>query len=282
MRQYHSIGGKSRFCRIALTCLGFALAQVGLTLGAVDGVPGSAELAPPGARLFSLEDVRLLDGPFRAAMLRNNRYLLSLDPDRLLHTFRLNVGLPSSAQPYGGWETPTGELRGHSLGHYLSALALVYASTGEAEFKRRADQIVASLAECQAASPKAGFRTGYLSAFPESFIDRVENRQPVWAPWYTLHKLLAGLLEVHEHCGNAQALDVVVGMAGWIKGRVDRLTYEQMQASLDAEFGGMNEVLANLYAVTGNPDHLGLAQAFDHARMFDPLARREDRLTGFS
>ncbi len=236
--------------------------------------------APPAAQMFPLTAVRLLEGPFLEARKRNEQYLLSLDPDRLLHTFRVNVGLPSTATPYGGWESPQVELRGHTLGHYLTALALTYAGTGDAQFKSRADAIVAELAKCQAASPRAGFTEGYLSAFPESFIERVENRRPVWAPWYTLHKIMAGLLDAHQLCGNAQALQVLVRKAAWVKTRVDRLPPEQMQASLDMEFGGMNEVLANLFAVTGDPDHLRLARAFDHARVFEPLARGEDRLDG--
>ncbi len=240
-------------------------------------IPAAVSLA---AQPFDLADVRLGDGPFRDAMLRDLAYLLRLDPDRLLHTFRLNVGLPSSAQPYGGWEGPDVELRGHTLGHYLSACSLMYRSTGDQELKRRIDYIVGELAKCQAASPAAGFHEGYLSAYPESFIDRVETGKPVWAPWYTLHKIMAGLLDAHELAGNAPALAILKGMAGWIKFRVDRLTPEQMQASLKTEFGGMNDVLANLYRVTGNPDHLRLARAFDHAAVFDPLARGEDELNG--
>jgi DUF1680 family protein len=232
------------------------------------------------AESFDLADVILGPGPFRDARERDRSYLLSLDPDRLLHTFRLNVNLPSSAQPYGGWESPTVELRGHSIGHYLSACALMYRSTGDAVFKQRVDYIVAELARCQAASPAAGFHQGYLSAFPESFIDRVEARKEVWAPWYTLHKIMAGLLDAHQVAGNPQALDTLIQMAGWIQGRVDHLTYEQMQASLQTEFGGMNEVLANLYGITSNPVHLRLAQTFDHALVFDPLARGEDALDG--
>lgn len=243
--------------------------------------PGLAgDPVTPAAQPVPVSAVRLLDGPFLEAQRRNERYLLALDPDRLLHTFRANVGLPSTATPYGGWESPRVELRGHSLGHYLTALALAWSATGNEAFKTRAEAIVVELAKCQAASPGAGFHEGYLSAFPESFIDRVENRQPVWAPWYTLHKILAGLLDVHQHCGHAPALEVAVRMAGWVKLRVDALPPEKMQASLDAEFGGMNEVLANLYGVSGNPDHLRLAQAFDHRRIFDPLARGEDALDG--
>jgi DUF1680 family protein len=240
-------------------------------------VPAVALAAEP----FDLADVRLGPGPFREAMERDRAYLLSLEPDRLLHTFRLNVGLPSTAQPYGGWEAPDVELRGHTLGHYLSACALMYRSTGDAVFKQRVDYLVAELARCQAASPAAGFHEGYLSAFPESFLDRVEARKEVWAPWYTLHKIMASLLDAHQLADNAPALEVLTKMAAWVGFRVDHLTGAQMQASLQTEFGGMNEVLANLYAVTGDPRHLRLARAFDHALMFDPLARGEDTLDGF-
>ncbi len=232
------------------------------------------------AEPFAMTDVRLLDGPFRDAMVRNEKYLLALEPDRFLHTFRVNVGLPSSAKPYGGWEGPTVEIRGHALGHYVSALALTYASTGDERFKQRVNYIVAELAKCQKQSPAAGFHEGYLSAFPESFIDRVEQRKDVWVPWYTLHKIMAGLLDANQLCGNAQALDVLTKMADWVKFRVDNLSHEQMQKSLDTEQGGMNEVLANLYAVTGNTNYLALSAAFNHARVLDPLARGEDKLNG--
>jgi uncharacterized protein len=234
----------------------------------------------PQAQPFPLSDVRLLDGPFRDAMLGDQNYLLSLDPDRLLHTFRLNVGLPSTAKPLGGWESPSTELRGHSLGHYLSAISLMYASTGDVRFKQRADYIVGELAKCQSNSPAAGFHEGYLSAFPESFIDRVEQGRQVWAPWYTLHKIFAGLLEANRQCGNQQALAVAEKMADWVKFRVDRLTPAQMQRSLNTEQGGMNEALANLYAITGNTNYLALSAAFNHARVLDPLAQGEDRLNG--
>jgi len=256
-----------------------ALALV-LTAFVPDGGTAPArEVVPIVARSFALTDVRLLDGPFREAMLRDQQFLLSLELDRLLHTFRLNAGLPSSATPLGGWEAPDVELRGHSLGHFLTASALMHAATGDARFKARADAVVAELAKVQQALATRA-NAGYLSAFPEEFFDRLEKRQRVWAPYYTLHKIMAGLLDVHERCGNAQALDVLVKMAGWVKLRMDRLSEEQRQAALETEFGGMNEVLANLYAVTGNPEHLRLARYFDHRAVFDPLARGEDKLDG--
>jgi len=230
------------------------------------------------AEPFPLPNVRLLDGPFHDAMLRDQKYLLSLEPDRFLVNFRKNVGLDATARAYGGWDAPDCEQRGTVLGHYLSACAQMYATTGDAEFKRRVDHIVSELAECQSQAPAAGFHAGYLSAFPESFIDRVEQSKPVWAPWYALHKIMAGLLAANQLCQNEQALDVLTKMADWVQFRVDRLPHEQMQKSLDNEHGGMNEVLVNLYAVTGKPDYLRLSAAFNHARVLDPLARGEDRL----
>lgn len=229
---------------------------------------------------FPLTEVRLLPGPFRHAQEMDLRYLLSLDPDRLLRNFRVNAGLPTDARPYGGWEAPTCELRGHIVGHYLSACSMMYASTGNPELKRRIGYMVAALARCQAALSEHGSHPGYLSAFPESFFDRVDERKPVWAPWYTMHKIMAGLLEAYQDGGDPQALDVLNRLAAWVKFRVDRLSTAQFQASLDTEQGGMNEVLANLAAVTGNADDLRLAQAFNHQAVFVPLERREDELTG--
>src|SRR5215510_5588782 len=223
---------------------------------------------------FPMREVRLLDGPFREAMLRDQKYLLSLDNDRLLHMFRLTAGLPSTAKPYGGWEAPDVQLRGHSMGQFLSACALMYASTGDERFKTKADAVVAELAKIQQALASRGFNPGYLSAFPEEFFDLVDKRERVWAPYYTIHKLMAGLLDMYLLCDNKQALDVLLKKAAWVKFRVDRLSEEQQQAALQTEFGGMEEVLTNLYAVTGDPEHLRVA------RNFDPLARGEDPLNG--
>jgi uncharacterized protein len=242
--------------------------------------PAVADKVTAAAQPFALEDVRLLDGPFREAQLRDARFLLDLDVDRLLHTFRLNAGLPSTARPLGGWEAPQVELRGHTLGHYLSACALMYASTGDERFKARAAAVVAEMAKIQQALAARGAHAGYLSAFPESFFDRVDARQPVWAPYYTLHKIMAGLFDDYRLCDDRQALDVLLKLAGWVKFRVDRLSDEQQQRALDTEFGGMSEVLANLYGVTGDPEHLRLARRFEHRAVFDPLERGEDKLTG--
>jgi DUF1680 family protein len=238
-----------------------------------------ADKVVPLARPFPLEEVRLLDGPFKQAMLLDQQYLLSLEPDRLLHNFRVTAGLRSTAKPLGGWEAPEVELRGHAVGHYLSALGLMYAATGDARFKARADLMVAELAKVQDAEART-FHPGYLSAFPEEFFDRVEARQRVWAPYYTIHKIMAGLLDVYQLCGNQQALATVTKMADWAKYRVDHITAAQQQAALGTEHGGMNEVLANIYAATGNPEYLRVAHAFDHKAIFDPLRRRDDPLDG--
>ena len=226
---------------------------------------------------FRLDEVRLLDGPFRDAMIRDQEYLLSLDEDRLLHTFRLTAGLPSTAQPLGGWEAPDVELRGHAVGHYLSAVSIMYASTGDARFKARADGLVAQFAIVQEAESKT-FHPGYLSAFPEELFDRVDARQRVWAPYYTIHKIMAGLLDAHLLTGNAQALEVLKKQADWVVWRNGRLSEEQRQAMLQTEHGGMVEVLANLYAVTGDTRYMTAAAWFEHKRIVEPLARGVDPL----
>ncbi len=234
---------------------------------------------PAGGRLkaqpFVLHDVRLLEGPFKETMERDAKYLLSLEPERLLNSFRVTAGLPAPGQAYGGWEGS--ELRGHTMGHYLSACAMMYASTGDERFKDRVDEIVAELAKCQ----KVLGDSGYLSAYPELFIDRVEARQQVWAPYYTLHKIMAGLLDSYEWCGNRQALEILEGMARWCKGRCDKLSEEQMQQMLNStEQGGMNEALANLYAITSNPDYLSLSYRFVQRSYTEPLAAGRDQLKG--
>lgn len=224
---------------------------------------------------FDLEQVRLLDGPCKDAQEANRRYLHSLENDRLLYSFRVNAGLPAPGQPLGGWESPTIEVRGHFAGHYLSACALMYASTGDTHIKAKADTLVAELAKCQKA-----LGGEYLSAFPESFWDRLETMQKVpWAAYYTIHKIMAGLYDMYDLCGNKQALDVLKGMAAYFGTRMDKLSVYQIDKILTVEYGGMSEVLHNLYSVTGNPDHLRLAHTFDSAAFLGPLALEHDNLS---
>ncbi len=244
------------------------------------GVAYGADASAPAGKAvpFALEDVRLLAGPFQQNQERDRALLLSMNADRLLHTFKLNAGLPSDARPLGGWEKPDVELRGHTLGHYLSALSLMYASTRDERLKQRVDHIVAELAKCQEALAAKSSHPGYLSAFPESLFDRNDASQKVWAPWYTMHKIMAGLLDAADLCGNRQALETVDKLAGWVKFRVQRLPTEQFQKSLQNEQGGMNEVMANLSVALKNPDYLRVAQAFNHEAVFVPLAQGEDKL----
>ncbi|MBM3302708.1 MAG: glycoside hydrolase family 127 protein, partial [Deltaproteobacteria bacterium] len=155
-----------------------------------------------------------------------------------------------------------------------------YASTGDSRFKDRVNAVVSELYKIQEALAERGFNPGYLSAFPEEFIDRVEKRQRVWAPYYTLHKIMAGLLDSYLYCDNSLALNILIKKADWVKFRMDRLTEDAQQKMLETEYGGMNDVLANLYAVTGNQEHLRLARLFDHKALFDPLSQGEDPLDG--
>ncbi|MEU7476875.1 beta-L-arabinofuranosidase domain-containing protein [Lentzea sp. NPDC042327] len=232
------------------------------------------------AEAFPLGAVALLPGPFLDNTSRTHAYLRFLDPDRLLHTFRRNVGLPSGVIPCRGWEAQDSGLRGHSTGHVLSALAQAFASTGDPAFTAGADHLVEQLALCQDRARTAGYSTGYLAAFPEGFFGRVEAGEPVQAPYYTLHKIMAGLLDVHVLMGSARALRVLTGMAAWVRWRAGRLTEAHRQEVLRTEFGGMNEVLVNLYQVTGDPAHLAAARFFEHSAVFDPLALGTDELNG--
>jgi len=241
-----------------------------------NGKIGSRERVSWQVEPFPLEQVRLLDGPFKQQMEINNKWLLSLPPDRLLHTFRLTSGISSSAEPLGGWEKPDCELRGHFAGgHVLSALALGYASTGDDELKSRGNELVAELAKCQ-----EGNKDGYLSAFPEEEFDRLREERRVWAPFYTYHKIMAGLLDMYLYCGNDQALATAENMAGWVGHWGESISDEKMQRILQTEFGGMNEVLCNLYAVTGRGQYLHLASRFEKNIFFDPLADHRDELKG--
>ena len=227
-------------------------------------------------RPFPMKQVRLGEGPCKVAMEADRQYLHTLPPDRLLHTFRINAGIPSSAQPLGGWEAPDCELRGHYAGgHYLSACALMYASSGDEDLKNNASAVVSELGKCQTA-----LKSGYLSAFPIEYFDRLRERQKVWAPFYTIHKIMAGLLDMYVYCGNEQALDMVQKMAGWVAGYTGSLSYEHMQRVLGTEFGGMGEVFSNLYAVTSKGYYLEVAQRFDKKQFFDPLAAHRDELKG--
>ena len=241
-----------------------------------NGTTVGREVVPRKVQPFPNKQVRLLDGIFKQETEINQGYLHTLPNDRLSHMFRLTAGLSSSAKPLGGWEKPDCELRGHFTGgHYLSAAALMYATTGDNDIRRQADELVATLAKCQQAHGN-----GYLSAFPEEFFDRLRDGKQVWAPFYTFHKIMAGHLDMYTQAGNEQALETLKGMADWVGRWVGPLSDAHMQRVLEVEQGGMMEALCNLYAVTGSERYLHIARRFDHRAVFDPLAEYRDELTG--
>ncbi len=232
--------------------------------------------APIKIYSFNLRDVRLLKSPFTANMKRDGQWLLSIGANRLLHNFRVNAGMKIYAKALGGWESMDSELRGHITGHAMSALALLYASTGDTQYKNMGDSIVAGLAEVQ----KVLNQGGYLSAFPQNLIDRCIAGKPVWAPWYTLHKIMAGLLDMYLYTNNRQALEVAEKMGAWAYHKLSPLTSAQLAVMLKNEFGGMNEAFYNLYSVTGNENDLKLAEMFYNKEILDPLAKGIDNLAG--
>ncbi len=242
----------------------------------------SAPAFPTHVQPFPLTAVRLQDGPFLAAQKRDEKYLLQLEPDRLLHNFRVNAGLTPKAPVYGGWESVNtwADIRahGHTLGHYLTAIAFMYASTGNPVYKQRIDYIVAELQTCQKATP-----SGLVCAFPDNttqFENMAAGRRIVGVPWYTMHKILAGLRDAYLYTNNPIALEVLVKLSDWAVTFTQPFTDDQFQRMLNTEHGGMNEVLADVYVLTNNPKHLALAERFCHRAILDPLSQGKDTLNG--
>lgn len=262
---------------VVLTCF---LIACGWT--ALAQVPESSPLPLP-APLPPLASVRLLEGPFAEAVKANRTYMLALEPNRLLAPFLREAGLEAKTKPYGNWET-TG-LDGHTAGHYLSALATMIASgadNSEGELKRRLDSMVAELARCQKASGD-----GYVGGVPGSrdlwkaiAAGRVEAINRKWVPWYNLHKTYAGLRDAYVLAGNAEAREILVRCSDWCEQVTSGLSEDQMQRMLGQEHGGMNEVLADVYAITRDEKYLRLARRFCHKAVLEPLQRHEDQLTG--
>ncbi len=229
-------------------------------------------------RAFSLGHVKLLPGLFRRRFELNRAYLMSLRNENLLQNFYQEAGLWNPRQhPDGihwGWESPTCQLRGHFLGHWLSAAARIYAGTGDMEVKAKADRIVSELGRCQ--QENGGEWAGSI---PEKYLDWIARGKRVWAPHYTLHKTLMGLIEMYNLAGNEQALDILVKWARWFHRWTSQFTRQQMDDILDVETGGMLEVWADLYAITGREEHLDLIHRYDRPRLFERLLRGEDVLT---
>ena len=240
------------------------------------------QVIKPRVVAFDLGDVQLLDSPFREAQERDAKYLLQLEPDRLLHNFRVNAGLKPKAPVYGGWESvePWIAIRchGHTVGHYLSACSLMFASTQEARFKQRVDYIVVELHECQVAG-----KTGLICAFPDGQtpLDNIRHATTfVGVPWYTMHKIFAGLRDAYLYSNNRTALEVLVKLSDWTIAHTRDLSDEQFQRMLNTEHGGMNEVLADVYALTGESRFLSISTRFCHRALLNPLTQERDTLDG--
>jgi DUF1680 family protein len=225
------------------------------------------------AEPFSMTAVRLLPSFWKDTMELNRSFLYSLPNERLAYNFRVTAGIPTDADPLGGWEAPDCELRGHYVGHYLSACALLHASLGDGFIAAKANDLVAVLAACQA-------RDGYLGAYPATFYDKLRAHGHVWAPFYTYHKIMAGMIDMYEHTGNQQALDVALKMADWADAYARSFSDDEWQRVLLTEHGGMNEASFNLYAITGKTKYRDLGYRFEHRKIFEPLAANEDKLDG--
>lgn len=250
-------------------------------------VPLLAAAHAAAVETFPLSDVRLLDGPFKAAMERNARYLLELDADRLLHNTRKYAGLQPKGELYGGWESQG--IAGHTLGHYLTALSQQYKATSDRRFRERIDYLVAEMAEAQRA-----YGDGYVGALPPAELEtlrglkqgKVEPRDPfffkngAWVPWYTQHKVVAGLKDAWVLGGNGQAKAVTLELADWVDSVTAGLTQEQLQSMLSVEHGGMREVLIEIHHLTGEPRYLATANRFYHHAVLDSLVAGRDELAG--
>lgn len=233
-----------------------------------------------------LTAVRLTGGPLLRAQQLDAAYLLKLEPDRMMAFYRIRAGLLPKAEGYGGWDGDGKNLTGHIAGHYLSAVCLMYAATGDIRFKERADYLVHEMKEVQ--DRNGNGYCGALENGEERFaeVSRGDIRSAkfdlngLWSPWYTLHKTYAGLRDAYRHTHNRTALEVEIGFAAWAEKILSPLDTNEIQLMLDTEFGGMNEVLADLYADTGDTRWLALSDKFVHHTVIDPLAGEQDELAG--
>ena len=230
---------------------------------------------------FKMSEVHLLPSRFQENMKRDSAWMMSISVNRLLHSFRNTSGAFSSkeggymtVQKLGGWESLDCDLRGHTTGHLLSALATLYAQTGSAAVKAKADSIVNGLAEVQ----QVYGRGGYLSAFAEGLIDRNIQGKSVWAPFYTLHKIVQGMIDQYELCGNKKALEIAKGMGDWAYNKLKPLSEETRKKMIRNEFGGFNEAMCELYALTKDEKYLWVAKYFYHNEKIDPLKKGNNDL----
>ena len=251
--------------------------------------PVFAQVAPVvspigvSASSFNIDEVSLTSSRFMDNQNRTLTYLKFIDLDRLLYVFRSTHKLSTQgATPNGGWDAPDFPFRSHMQGHFLTAWSQCYAQMKDATCQKRATSFVAELLKCQKNNAAAGFGAGYLSGFPESEFTKLENGtlSNGNVPYYAIHKTLAGLLDVYRWIGDQNAKVVLLAFADWVDNRTAKLTVDQMQRVLRTEFGGMNEVMADIYHQTGDKKWLTVAQRFDHAAIFNPLASNQDQLNG--
>ncbi|MBO6029290.1 MAG: glycoside hydrolase family 127 protein [Bacteroidales bacterium] len=242
-----------------------------LLLTLVFTLPGIA--AEPVRQSFEPQDVTLLPSRFRDNFQRDSAWIMSIPAESLLHSFRTSAGVFSGneggyfvTRKLGGWESLDCELRGHTTGHLLSALATLEAATGSPAVRVKADSLIAGLAAVQEA-----YGTGYLSAYPEGLIDRNIRGERVWAPFYTLHKILQGLLDQHRLCGREDALRIARGMGDWAADKLLGLSDDTRRRMIRNEFGGYNDAMYQLYGQTGDARHLAVARFFYHDEKVDPL-----------
>ena len=271
--------------RVRRTVVVSALACAGIAL--IGASPQRITNAVPDvARPLPLSAVRLTGGPLKRAQDLDAAYLLELQPDRMLAYYRQRAGLTPKAQPYAGWDGDGRNLTGHIAGHYLSGASLMWAATGDARFKERVDYMVGELKEVQSRYPDgyvgalAGVREAFLEVAKGNIKSAGFDLNGLWSPWYTLHKTYAGLRDAYRHAGNATALEIETRFAGWAESMLSRMDEAQTQRMLNTEFGGMNEVFADLYADTGDPRWLALSRRFEHKAVLDPLKHHEDPLDG--
>lgn len=235
-------------------------------------------------QLFDLKEVRLKEGPFKNAQDVDLKYILEMNPDRLLAPYLIASGIPVKAERYGNWESIG--LDGHIAGHYLSALAMMYASTGNTEVKNRLDYMISELAVCQ---EKNG--NGYVGGIPQGkvFWDRIHNGDidgsnfglnNTWVPLYNIHKLFAGLTDAYRYTGNEKAKQVLIKLGDWFIELIRPLSDDQIQNILKTEHGGINESFADLYIITKDKKYLETAEKVSHLAILNPLEKREDKLTG--
>lgn len=258
---------------ILLTALATGLRAQSIFPGTCDEKLKVKNAVTVKAEAFSLKDVRLLPSRWRDNLVRDSAWVMSLPVASLVHSFQTTAGVWGGKEggymtvsKLGGWESLDCELRGHAVSHLLSALSLLYAGTGETAFKQKGDSIVTALKEVQAAHGN-----GYLSAYPEMLIDRNLAGKSVWAPWYTLHKLLAALMDQYVYADNDDALAIARGMGDWAYRKLQNIGEEQRARMLRNEFGGVNEAFYNLYALTGDSRYQWLARFFYHNGVIDPL-----------